>query len=54
MQKRQLNQRKLGIIGLRAQNKALLLKFLHKFYNKENVPEADLGSILQKANSTTS
>jgi hypothetical protein len=28
----------LGIINLRTQNKALLLKFLHKFYNKLDFP----------------
>jgi hypothetical protein len=27
----------LGIIDLRAQNTALLLKFLHKFYNKKDL-----------------
>jgi hypothetical protein len=31
-------QGELGIIDLRAQNTSLLLKFLHKFYNKEIVP----------------
>lgn len=28
----------LGIIDLKTQNTALLLKFLHKFYNKEDLP----------------
>jgi hypothetical protein len=28
----------LGIINLRSQNIALLLKFLDKFYNKHNIP----------------
>jgi hypothetical protein len=28
----------LGIINLRLQNDALLLKHLHKFYNKEDIP----------------
>jgi hypothetical protein len=28
----------LGIINLRHQNSALLLKFLHKFYNKAELP----------------
>ena len=28
----------LGVINLRLQNDALLLKQLHKFYNKEDVP----------------
>jgi hypothetical protein len=32
------NQGGLGVIDLRAQNKALLLKFLHKFYNKADIP----------------
>lgn len=32
------NQEGLGIINLRAQNNALLLKFLHKFYNQEDLP----------------
>jgi hypothetical protein len=31
------NQGGLGVIDLRAHNKALLLKFLHKFYNKANI-----------------
>jgi hypothetical protein len=28
----------LGIINLRTQNAAVLLKYLHKFYNDENIP----------------
>jgi hypothetical protein len=27
-----------GVLNLRIQNEALLLKFLHKFYNKEDTP----------------
>jgi hypothetical protein len=38
MEKKQLDQGGLGIIDLKAHNIALLLKFLHKFYNKENAP----------------
>jgi hypothetical protein len=30
--------RGLGIINLRKQNMTLLLKFLHKFYNKREIP----------------
>ena len=36
------NQGGLGIIDLRAQNTALLLKYLHKFYNKMDVPWVSL------------
>jgi hypothetical protein len=36
------NQGGLGVIDLRAQNKALLLKFLHKFYNKADIPWVQL------------
>src|ERR1041385_6438773 len=32
----------LGIVNLQIQNKTLLLKHLHKFYNKENVPWVSL------------
>lgn len=32
----------LGIINLRAQNNALLLKFLHKFYNQHDLPWVQL------------
>jgi hypothetical protein len=32
----------LGIINLEAQNKALLLKHLHKFFNKAKVPWVEL------------
>jgi hypothetical protein len=32
----------LGVINLEIQNKALLLKQLHKFYNKENIPWVNL------------
>lgn len=28
----------LGVINLKIQNKALLMKFLHKFYNKKDIP----------------
>ena len=28
----------LGVINLKVQNKALLLKFLHKFFNKQDIP----------------
>jgi hypothetical protein len=32
----------LGVIDLRVQNEALLLKNLHKFFNKENLPWVNL------------
>jgi hypothetical protein len=32
------NQGGLGVLDLSIQNKALLLKNLHKFYNKHDVP----------------
>jgi hypothetical protein len=32
----------LGIIDIATQNKALLLKHLHKFFNKANIPWVDL------------
>jgi hypothetical protein len=32
----------LGVINLRSQNKALLLKHLDKFYNKANIPWVNL------------
>ena len=32
----------LGVINLRLQNDALLMKHLHKFYNKENIPWVQL------------
>jgi len=32
----------LGIINLRSQNKALLLKHLDKFYNKKEIPWVNL------------
>ena len=28
----------LGVLNLRTQNEALLLKFLHKFFNREDIP----------------
>jgi len=28
----------LGVIDLKVQNQALLMKFLHKFFNKEDIP----------------
>jgi hypothetical protein len=36
------NQGGLGIIDLRAHNIVLLLKFLHKFYNRLNIPWVQL------------
>jgi hypothetical protein len=36
------NKGGLGILNLRLQNDALLLKHLHKFYNKENIPWVNL------------
>lgn len=32
----------LGIINIRVQNEALLMKFLHKFYNKKDLTWANL------------
>jgi len=32
----------LGVLDLRTQNEALLLKFLHKFYNREDIPWVNL------------
>jgi hypothetical protein len=39
---RPTSQGSLGIVDLAAQNKALLLKHLHKFFNKIEVPWVDL------------
>jgi hypothetical protein len=39
---RRLSQGGLGIINLEAQNKALLLKHLHKFFNKAKAPWVEL------------
>ena len=36
------NKGGLGILNLRLQNDALLLKHLHKFYNRENIPWVNL------------
>jgi hypothetical protein len=36
------SQRGLGIVDLAAQNKALLFKHIHKFFNKAKVPWVDL------------
>jgi len=32
----------LGALNLRTQNEALLLKFLHKFFNREDIPWVNL------------
>jgi hypothetical protein len=39
---RELNKGGLGVIDLRTQNEALLIKFLHKFFNKEDIPWVSL------------
>jgi hypothetical protein len=39
---RSKNRGGLGVINIEVQNKALLLKHLHKFFNKENVPWVQL------------
>jgi hypothetical protein len=38
----------LGVINLIAQNEALLMKNLHKFFNKEDLPwvKVDMGKLL--------
>lgn len=37
----------LGVLNIKIQNEALLIKHLHKFYNKEDIPwVSSLGKIL--------
>ena len=36
------NKGGLGVLNLRIQNEALLMKFLHKFYNKLDIPWVQL------------
>jgi len=42
MVSRERSEGGLGVIDLKAQNEALLIKFLHKFFNKEDVPWVSL------------
>ena len=32
----------LGVLNLQTQNEALLLKYLHKFFNRQNIPWVNL------------
>lgn len=44
----QKNKGGLGVLNLKIQNQGLLLKFLHKFYNKDDTPWHSLGGFVME------